>query len=259
MPWVCLRRHSTTQSRSPTGCPKVPEVGHVLTLATFVPDQQQEKLQAHPGCAHKTAPHRSIRRSAWPPPTDEENIEALKEVVNQLGEVAKDRNGVGVAAVKRLQAADHPACRCQGRGSQARPTQVLVAAAAGLPSRGLKASLRRPPITRANLPPELVSDWVTPDGTARASKRRRKPIPPTMRRCASSPAPCWRSSRMRSKGRSRFLKRATRSSTLSSGRHLGAVVDRHPAVDRPATIWRCAAHADPAADRRHGDAGGCAC
>ena len=107
---------------------KVPEVGHVLTLATFVPDQQQEKLKLIRDARTKLAASFDPK-SAMAPPTDEENVEALKEVVNQLGEVAKDRNGVGVAAIKRLQTAITSLADAK-EDVRKKADEVLVAAAA---------------------------------------------------------------------------------------------------------------------------------
>jgi len=143
---------------------KLPEVERVMTLASFVPDQQPEKLKlihdARTALAAAFDP-----KNVMSPPTDEENVEALREVVNQLGEVAKDREGAGVAAIKRLQAAI-TALADTNEGIRKKADEVLVE-----PLRtalaGLKAALNVSQITRDNLPPTLVADWVTQSGQAR--------------------------------------------------------------------------------------------
>jgi hopanoid biosynthesis associated RND transporter like protein HpnN len=143
---------------------KVPEVGHVLTLASFVPEQQQEKLKLI-GEARSKLPALFDPKAAMTPPTDAENVEAMREVVTQLNEVIKDRDGAGVTAVKRLQAAitgladGKEATRKTADDVLVEPLRFALAA--------LKANLSVTQITRDNLPPALVADWVTPKGQAR--------------------------------------------------------------------------------------------
>lgn len=143
---------------------KVPEVGHVLTLATFVPDQQQEKLRLIRETWTKLAPSFDPKNTMTPP-TDEENVEALKEVVNQLGEVAKDRNGDGLVSIKRLQTAI--TSLADAKEDVRKTADEVLVQPLRISLAGLKASLNVSEITRANLPPQLVSDWVSANGKAR--------------------------------------------------------------------------------------------
>jgi hopanoid biosynthesis associated RND transporter like protein HpnN len=143
---------------------KAPGVGHVLTLATFVPDQQQAKLKLIHDAWTKLAPAFDPK-SAMASPTDEENVETLKEVVNQLGEVAKDRNGAGVTAIKRLQTAITSLADAK-EDTRKKADEVLVGPLR-IALAGLKTALNVSEITRAKLPAELVADWVTPTGQAR--------------------------------------------------------------------------------------------
>ena len=76
---------------------KLAEVSHALTLSSFIPDQQAEKLPliAAAATALKDA---FDPKNAEPPPTDAQNVGALNEGALRLTAAASDQNGVGVGA-----------------------------------------------------------------------------------------------------------------------------------------------------------------
>ena len=85
-------------------------VSHVVTLSSFIPDQQDDKLpimQQRSRCALAGA---FDPKNAQTPPTDAENVDALKEGADRLIEAAADQKGPGADAAKRL-AADLSAAR----------------------------------------------------------------------------------------------------------------------------------------------------
>ena len=143
---------------------KVPEVSHVLTLETFVPPDQEAKLPVIAEAA-KTFQDAFDPANLLPPPTDAENVDALKEGADRLIEAAGEETGPGAVAAKRL-AADLTQLANANEDMRAKATAVFIPplqVALG----GLQASLQAQPVTLQSLPPELSRDWITPDGRAR--------------------------------------------------------------------------------------------
>ena len=143
---------------------KLPEVLRVMTLASFIPDLQTEKLQLISDAAKKLA-GAFDPKNALTPPTDAENVEALKEGAGRLIEAAGDQNGPGASAAKRLSAAltavagSNQELRAKAEDAFIQPLKTALG--------GLQASLQAQPVTQKSLPPGLVRDWTTPDGRAR--------------------------------------------------------------------------------------------
>ena len=143
---------------------KVPEVARTITLATFIPDQQQEKLPLIRNAALKLD-SAFDPKNAEAPPTDADNVDALKEGADRLIEAAGKQTGPGAVAAKRLAAAltavagGSPALREKVTEAFITPLKTVLA--------GLQASLKAQPVVQAMLPPALVRDWMTPDGRAR--------------------------------------------------------------------------------------------
>ncbi len=107
---------------------KVPEVSRVVTLETFVPDNQEAKLAAIRKAAAALAP--AFAEPVKPPPTDAENVEALDRAVDFLTEGAAEadrtRRRGGQAPGRRHGAAG------QGRSGHAREGRGGVRRAARL-------------------------------------------------------------------------------------------------------------------------------
>ena len=143
---------------------KVPDVGRVMTLTSFVPGDQQDKLPLIHNVAAKLA-GAFDSKNAEPPPSDADNIEALKEGAGRLIEAAGKQNGTGAAAAKRLAAAltavshGSPELRAKVEAAFIPPLKTVLTS--------LHASLQAQRVTQQSLPPELVRDWMTPDGRAR--------------------------------------------------------------------------------------------
>jgi len=145
---------------------KVPEVAQVRTLDFFVPADQEEKLAAIKVARDKIEP--SFKPdAAQKPPTDEENVQALDEVVASLNEAAdkhKDK-GQGAAAAKRLAgllanlAKATPEMRQQVAGAFLRPLKTALA--------DLQDLLQAQPVTLADVPHNIDELWRTEDGRAR--------------------------------------------------------------------------------------------
>jgi hypothetical protein len=141
----------------------LPEVAQTRTLDSFVPDDQDRKLPLLQRAA--TALRAALERGEKPAPSDVENVAALRGGAAQLRDIAGDAKGAGADAARRLAddlsklaAADHA-------------QRAAVSAAFTVPLRPdlaeLREGLQAERVTRANLPRELVDNWVSPHGRNR--------------------------------------------------------------------------------------------
>ncbi len=144
----------------------LPQVAHALTLSTFVPDQQPEKLAAIANAALLLGPTIDPF-STLPPPTDAEVVQSLQSVASGLRQAAASPTATTDArddarrladALQRL-AAGPPAWRAQAARAIVTPLGPLFTQ--------IRALLQAGPVTMASLPPELVRQWVSPGGLAR--------------------------------------------------------------------------------------------
>jgi uncharacterized protein len=144
----------------------LPEVANVLSLATFLPPNQDQKVPIIKAVAQKLAGAFDMSTAAQPP-TDAENVDALNEGAQRLIEIVGDWTGPGATAAKRLAglmtelAQGPPALRKKATETLIRPLDAGLA--------DLQAALEARPVTQQTLPQGLVANWLTPDGRARLS------------------------------------------------------------------------------------------
>jgi hopanoid biosynthesis associated RND transporter like protein HpnN len=135
----------------------LPEVDQVMTLADLIPADQPAKL----ALIRAVAP--TLDRLVWnaPPrtlPTDKDNVDALKERIDDLNKTAAGKTGPGPDAARRLAAA------LSKLAAADQPTRQRVEATFILPIRQdlqmLHDFMQAQEITVENLPPELRSYWL---------------------------------------------------------------------------------------------------
>jgi hopanoid biosynthesis associated RND transporter like protein HpnN len=144
---------------------KLPEVSHVMTIESFVPGDQPQKLEAIGKAAKALGP--TLAQAPRPAPTDAENVTALESGADTLSQVIGigDQNGPGAMAAKRLAdaltrlAKSDPTTRAKAQDLFVAPLKVALG--------GLAASLQAEPITDMALPADLTAQWLKPDGRAR--------------------------------------------------------------------------------------------
>ena len=142
---------------------KVPEVSKTLTLASFVPDDQDKKLALIDNATRTLEP--ALKASKQPPPTDAENVSALKSAQQLLDRVAGQQTGPGPLEARRLAAnlgllaAATEAERALAASVFLAPLQTALA--------GLRLALQPKPVTEKTLPSEIRRQWITADGRAR--------------------------------------------------------------------------------------------
>jgi hopanoid biosynthesis associated RND transporter like protein HpnN len=143
---------------------KLPEVLRVMSLDSFVPEDQPAKLNLIAQGAKVLKPALNPD-SIDEPPSDEENVEALKGTAASLGKVAGDGNGPGAVASRRL--ADALSKLAQSDRATRDKTQAIFVRPLKIVLEQLKNSLEAQPVTLNDLPPELVKAWQTKDGLQR--------------------------------------------------------------------------------------------
>jgi hopanoid biosynthesis associated RND transporter like protein HpnN len=145
---------------------KLPEVSRAITLSTFIPDQQAEKLPLVEKAWQRLADAFDPKNKETPP-TDAENVAALEEGAQRLTDAAGDQKGPGQDAARRLSAALSALAKASPAVRAGAEEAFVTPLRADLDT--LKDSLQAQPVTQASLPPDLIRDWVAPDGRARVS------------------------------------------------------------------------------------------
>jgi len=143
---------------------KLPEVARTATLATFIPPDQDEKLALIRDAATllDTVLHPPEIK---PSPGDGENIEALRRTAADLRDTAGANPGTNEGARHLADVLDRLAAASPGLRTAAQ-IAVTVDLVRVLDQLRTQLSVSEP-VTRANLPRDLVRRWLAPDGRAR--------------------------------------------------------------------------------------------
>jgi hopanoid biosynthesis associated RND transporter like protein HpnN len=142
---------------------KVPEVSHTMTLESFVPQDQQQKLPLIQAAAKEIGP--DLEAPADPAPSDAENVAALKTSAAELQKAAGNGTGPGAMAAKRLAAAELKLAN--GTEAQRREAESVLVSPLKVSLQGLQMALQAAPVTEKGIPSEIREQWITPDGRAR--------------------------------------------------------------------------------------------
>ncbi|CCB66976.1 MMPL family transporter [Hyphomicrobium sp. MC1] len=141
---------------------RLPEVDRTVTLASFVPDHQDEKLALIRDCYDLIGPTIEPDEVA-DAPTDADTRQTLLDTAKDFEDVSKLPGASPLAA--------HMASTLRKLADATPDVRAKIGAALldGMKLRltQIRAALKAEPITLKNLPPEIVADWVTADGHAR--------------------------------------------------------------------------------------------
>ncbi|MCG5247034.1 MMPL family transporter [Methylorubrum extorquens] len=138
-------------------------VAKVISIDTFVPRDQDQKLATIQETAQLLAPALNPARKP-PPPTDAENVKALKETAAALKTIANG-DSAGAKAADRLSGTLDTLAAAPAEKREA-ASVALTTDLKTLMSR-LSGLLDPEKITLDNLPKPLKAEWVTSDGRAR--------------------------------------------------------------------------------------------
>jgi hopanoid biosynthesis associated RND transporter like protein HpnN len=144
---------------------RLPQVASARTLADFVPPDQPAKLAAIADAAQLL----DLTLNpviATPPPSDAEVVQSLETAAAALRPAATGADSASVQARRLADALDRlakadPAMRGAAQATLITPFVTTLTA--------IQSALTAQPITLQTLPPDLVRDWLTPDGRARVS------------------------------------------------------------------------------------------
>ncbi len=143
----------------------LPQVNRALTLASFIPEEQESKLALLGDAAMLLDPALNPLE-VKPPPTDQETIRAMRRTAQALAEVAGPTAAEGAAGDAARLA---KALTSLAEGNIAARERAAAALLPGLVVTldQLRNALQAEPVTLASLPDDLKRDWIAPDGRAR--------------------------------------------------------------------------------------------
>ncbi len=143
---------------------KLPEVLRVMSLDSFVPEDQGPKLKLIAQAAKALGPALNPD-SIDPAPSDQENVDSLKSSVDALRRTAGDATGPGAIASRRL--ADALEKLASSDEATRNKAQAVFVTPMNIVFEQLKNVLQAQPVSLNTLPPELVSAWKSKDGLMR--------------------------------------------------------------------------------------------
>jgi len=136
------------------------------TLSSFIPASQPEKLARIADAADLM--DLTLNPAALAPPsTDTETVDALKQAAAKLRQASIEDPTLGPEDARRL-ADEFDALARGGQPGRAKAEELLVPGFVKALGQ-IRNLLQAEPVSIATLPPELVRQWRTPDGSARVS------------------------------------------------------------------------------------------
>lgn len=140
----------------------LPQVARTVSLTTFIPTRQPEKLALIGAAAQRLGPMLAAPTRAAP--SDAQTQQSLAEAVTALRQTA-DEAGASAGSLRRL------ADGLQRLRDATSDVRAAAASAVVIPLKVLldqiRSMLQAQPITLDSLPRELVADWIAKDGRAR--------------------------------------------------------------------------------------------
>jgi hypothetical protein len=143
---------------------KLPEVSRVMSLDSFVPEDQPAKLKMIEQGAKVLAPALNPDQIDAPP-SDKENVDALNSTIGNLRRTAGDNKGPGAVASRRL--ADALAKLAASTEETRNKAQAVFVMPLTIVIEQLKLALQAQPVSLNTLPADLVAQWRSKDGLIR--------------------------------------------------------------------------------------------
>jgi uncharacterized protein len=142
----------------------LPQVAQTKTLSDLIPADQDEKLVLIHATA--TALDRSLNPGEIePPPTDQEEVDALSSTADSLVKVAGDKPGRGAEAARRLAGLLSQLAKVD-RSARQRTERAVVQPLRFFLDQ-LRGELKAQQVSTETIPTDLAREWITADGRAR--------------------------------------------------------------------------------------------
>ncbi|HTT38016.1 MAG TPA: MMPL family transporter [Burkholderiales bacterium] len=142
----------------------LPQVAQAVTLASYVPQEQQKKLALIADAAFLLGPTLEPVE-VKPQPTDRDTVRAMARTAQALRETLAGQPGPVANDARRL--ADALSALTQGDPAARARAQAALIPGLRATLGQLRAALHAEPVSLESLPSDLVRDWVAPDGRAR--------------------------------------------------------------------------------------------
>jgi hopanoid biosynthesis associated RND transporter like protein HpnN len=141
----------------------LPEVSRTLTLSSFIPDDQDEKIAA----IHALAPRlgAALNPSRQPAPSDGDTVAAIRKTAADLSKMAGSATGPGAEAARRV--SDLLMQLAKSDVAVRNKVEAAVVPSLVYDLMRLRDSLNPQPVTIKTLPSDLVRDWISPEGEVR--------------------------------------------------------------------------------------------
>ncbi|MGF6541142.1 MMPL family transporter [Paraburkholderia youngii] len=141
---------------------KLPEVGRVNTLSTFVPAEQQQKMMLIASAAQQLLP--ALQQQPAPQATDAVRVAALKRAANQLSLAAEDHPGAGAAEAQHLSATLQKLAAADAATRER--AEVAMSDTLRIALKQLENLLQPTEITQETLPSGITAMWIGKGGHA---------------------------------------------------------------------------------------------
>jgi uncharacterized protein len=141
----------------------VPEVSRVLTLSSFVPSDQEQKIALLQGASKNLAQALDPRQQ--PAPSDQENVDAIRAAADALSKAAGDAKDSTADTARQV--SNSLKRLADGDVSVRNRAEAAVVPPLKYDLDRLRKSLAPETISIKTLPPDLVRDWLLADGQAR--------------------------------------------------------------------------------------------
>ena len=143
----------------------LPEVANVITLSSFVPDDQDKKLPWIQDAAELVLP--TLLTTPVTSPSDDEVAAALAHASERLHLVAAESPGGASPPADAIRLATAWAELAKGQPAKRHLLQRLLIPGLSITLSQLSQVLMATPVTVDDLPPDLVNKWKTADGRVR--------------------------------------------------------------------------------------------
>jgi uncharacterized protein len=143
----------------------LPDVHRALTLASFIPEQQEAKVALLGDAAMLLDPALNPL-DVKQPPTDAQIVAAMRRTAQGLAQAAGS-HPAGVAAIDASRLAKSLTVLANGDAAARARAQEAFIPGLVVTLDQLRAALQPEPVTLANLPADMQRDWIASDGRAR--------------------------------------------------------------------------------------------
>jgi hopanoid biosynthesis associated RND transporter like protein HpnN len=141
----------------------LPLVLRILTLNSFVPDDQEQKIAVIKAAALRL--RGALNAKLEPAPSDVDTVDAIRSTADNLLKVAGTASGPGAEAARNVSGLLTRLAQSDAAARKRTASAVVPSLIVDLER--LQASLDPQLVTIENLPADLVRNWLLPDGSAR--------------------------------------------------------------------------------------------